>query len=125
VNFDDVLTHAQSFLSANPTETIVLDLHGECDADSTEGGSGTASIGHCADDPSNTTEADRERIFNGYVARYPGLFYAPTVSGSSTAAMPTLGQVRGHIVLSTFTGPVGEMYAGYGLTQLTTGNYGQ
>src|SRR6202035_4559996 len=37
-NFDDVLTKAQSFLSAHPTETILMNLHGECDADTTEGG---------------------------------------------------------------------------------------
>jgi len=123
-NFDDVLTKAQAFLAANPGETIVMDLHGECDGDSTEGGSGSSSPGHCADDPANATEAMRESIFQSYVARYPGLFYAPTVTGDSTADMPTLGQVRGHIVLSSFTGPVGEVYAGYGLTQLTTGNWG-
>ncbi|WP_329568660.1 phosphatidylinositol-specific phospholipase C domain-containing protein [Kitasatospora sp. NBC_01266] len=123
-NFDDVLTHAQAFLSAHPSETIMMDLHGECDADTTEGGSGTTSIGHCADDPSNTTEADRINIFDGYLARYPGLFYAPTVTGGSTAAVPTLGQVRGHIVLTDFTGPDGEIYPGFGLTQLTSGNTG-
>ena len=39
--------------------------------------------------------------------------------------MPTLGAVRGHIVLGIFTGPLGEVYTGYGLTQLTTGNWGQ
>jgi 1-phosphatidylinositol phosphodiesterase len=100
-----------------------MDLHGECDADSTEGGSGSASIGHCADDPSNTTAAQRISIFDGYVAKYPGLFYTPTVTGSSTAAMPTLGQARGHIVLTDFTGPRGQVYAGYGLTQLTTGSW--
>lgn len=124
-NFDDVLTKAQAFLTANPSETILMDLHGECDGDSTEGGIGFSLPGKCADDPSNATEAMRESIFQSYVARYPGLFYAPTVTGSSTADMPTLGQARGHIVLSDFTGPVGEVYAGYGLTQLTTGNWGQ
>ncbi|MFF7634473.1 phosphatidylinositol-specific phospholipase C domain-containing protein [Kitasatospora sp. NPDC008050] len=123
-NFDDVLTHAQAFLSAHPGETVVMNLHGECDADTTEGGSGTASIGHCADDPSNTTEADRIRIFDGYLARYPGLFYAPTVTGTATAATPTLGQARGHIVLADFTGPSGEVYAGFGLSQLPGGDSG-
>ncbi|MEY9848168.1 phosphatidylinositol-specific phospholipase C domain-containing protein [Streptacidiphilus sp. MAP5-3] len=118
-NFDDVLTHAQTFLAAHPGETILMDLHGECDADTTEGGSGTSSVGHCADDPASTTAADRMRILQSYLARYPGLFYAPTVTGTSTAAMPTLGQVRGHIVLTTFTGPLGEVYPGYGLSQLT------
>ncbi|WP_369386615.1 phosphatidylinositol-specific phospholipase C domain-containing protein [Streptomyces sp. CG1] len=124
-NFDDVLTTAAAFLAAHPTETVLMDLHGECDADTTEGGSGNSSIGHCADDPSNTTEAAREVLFQSYLVHYPGLFYAPSVAGSSTAAMPTLGQVRGHIVLTTFTGPRGQVYPGYGLTQLTTGNWAQ
>ncbi len=123
-NFDDVLGHAQSFLHAHPGEAVLMKLHGECDGDSTEGGSGSSSIGHCADDPPNATQADRTRIFDSYVARYPGLFYAPTVTGNGTAAMPTVGQARGHIVLSDFTGPRGQVYAGYGLTQLTTGNFG-
>jgi 1-phosphatidylinositol phosphodiesterase len=123
-NFDDVLTHARAFLAAHPGETILMNLHGECDADTAEGGSGSASIGHCADDPASTTTADRIRIFRSYLARYPGLFYAPTVTGVSTAATPQLGQVRGHLVLTAFTGPVGEVYPGYGLTQLTSGDSG-
>jgi hypothetical protein len=123
-NLDDVLTHARSFLAAHPTETVLMDLHGECDGDSTEGGSGSSSIGRCADDPANATAADRIRIFTGYVARYPGLFYAPTVTGTGTAPMPTLGQVRGHVVLTTFTGPRGQVYQGFGFTQLTDGNAG-
>jgi 1-phosphatidylinositol phosphodiesterase len=124
-NFDDVLTKAQTFLQANPSETIVMDLHGECNGDTTEGGLGISLPGLCADDPSNATEAMRETIFQSYVARYPGLFYAPSVTGTSTADMPTLGEARGHIVLTDFQGPNGEIYAGYGLTQLTTGNWGQ
>lgn len=124
-NFDDVLTHAQAFLAAHPTETLLMNLHGECDADTTEGGSGYSSIGHCADDPSNITADDRISIFKGYLSRYPGLFYAPTVTGVSTAPMPTLGQVRGHIVLTDFTGPRGQIYPGYGLTQLTSGDWGR
>jgi 1-phosphatidylinositol phosphodiesterase len=124
-NFDDVLTKAQAFLTAHPAETILMDLHGECDADTSEGGSGSSSIGHCADDPPSTTQADRIRIFDSYLARYPGLFYAPSVTGTSTADTPTLGQARGHIVLTQFTGPLGGIYAGFGLTQMTTGNWSQ
>ncbi|MGQ4384006.1 phosphatidylinositol-specific phospholipase C domain-containing protein [Streptomyces sp. SAS_270] len=124
-NFDDVLARTRDFLAAHPTETVLMNLHGECDADTTEGGSGSGSIGHCADDPSNTTTEDRTRIFNGYASRYPGLFYAPTVTGNSTAATPTLGQTRGRIVLTQFTGPRGQVYGGYGLTQLTSGDWGQ
>ena len=124
-NFDDVLTKAQAFLQANPSETIVMDLHGECNGDTTEGGIGISLPGLCVDDPNNATEAMREAIFQSYVTRYPGLFYTPSVTGSSTADMPTLGQVRGKIVLSIFTGPEGEVYSGYGLTQTSTGNWGQ
>ncbi len=124
-NFDDVLTRAAAFLAAHPGETVLMNLHGECDADTTEGGSGSGSIGHCADDPSDSTEATREAVFRSYLTRYPGLFYAPSVTGSSTAATPTLGQARGHIVLTAFTGPRGQVYGGYGLTQLTTGNWAQ
>jgi hypothetical protein len=122
-NFDDVLTRAQAFLAAHPTELILMHLHGECDADTTEGGSGSSSVGHCADVPSNITAADRIGVFQSYLARYPGLFYAPTVTGTGTAAMPTLGQARGHIVLGDFTGPVGEIYAGWGLTSLTDSSW--
>lgn len=39
--------------------------------------------------------------------------------------MPSLGQVRGRITLATFTGPRGQIYAGYGLNQLTTGDWGR
>lgn len=124
-NFDDVLTHVSGFLAAHPTETVLMHLHGECDADTTEGGSGSSSIGHCADVPPTITTAQRIAIFQSYLARYPGLFYAPTVTGSGTADVPTVGQARGHVVLTDFTGPVGEIYPGFGLTQMTTGNWGQ
>lgn len=124
-NFDDVLGRLWSFLGSHPTETVVMDLHGECDANTTEGGSGSSSIGKCADSPSNVTQADRINIFKVYLARYAGLFYAPSVNGGSTAATPTLGQARGKVVLSRFTGPRGQVYGGYGLTNLTTGNWGQ
>jgi 1-phosphatidylinositol phosphodiesterase len=120
-NFDDVLAHAKRFLTAHPGETILMSLSGECDANSSEGGSGISSVGHCADDPASTRQSDRIHIFRDYLARYPGLFYAPTVSGGSAATMPSLGQVRGHIVLGAFKGPRGGIYAGYGLTQLTAG----
>ncbi|MEU3826966.1 phosphatidylinositol-specific phospholipase C domain-containing protein [Streptomyces sp. NPDC029080] len=116
-NFDDVLTKARAFLAAHPGETVLMSLHGECDGDTTEGGSGGPQIGKCVDDPADTTGPDRVRIFDSYLARYPGLFYAPTVTGTSTADTPTLGQVRGHVVLTGFSGPRGQVYGGFGLSQ--------
>ncbi|WP_078963384.1 phosphatidylinositol-specific phospholipase C domain-containing protein [Streptomyces durhamensis] len=117
-NLDDVLTKTRAFLAAHPQETVLMSLHGECDGDTTEGGTGGLQIGKCVDDPSNATGADRIRIFDTYLDRYPGLFYAPTVTGTSTADTPTLGQVRGHIVLTGFSGPRGQVYSGFGLTRL-------
>lgn len=116
-NLDDVLTKARSFLTAHPGETVLMSLHGECDGDTTEGGTGGLQIGKCVDDPSNATGPDRIRIFDSYPARYPDLFYAPTVTGTNTADTPTLGQARGHIVLTAFSGPRGQVYDGFGLTQ--------
>ncbi|MFJ9610055.1 phosphatidylinositol-specific phospholipase C domain-containing protein [Kitasatospora sp. NPDC101176] len=109
-NFDDVLTKARTFLTAHPGETIIMKLAGECGY-----GSG---IGYCTDDPSSTTGADRSRIFQSYLARYPGLFWAPSATGTGTAATPTLGQARGHIVLAQF----GNTTTGYGLTGYSSGN---
>ncbi|MFG2639009.1 phosphatidylinositol-specific phospholipase C domain-containing protein [Streptomyces sp. NPDC048362] len=114
-NFDDVLIKARAFLATHPQEAVIMSLHGECDGDTTEGGSGGLQIGKCVDDPADATDADRIRIFSAYTNRYPGLFYAPTVTGTSAATTPTLGQVRGHIVLASFTGPRGQVYSGFGL----------
>ncbi|MFF9768305.1 phosphatidylinositol-specific phospholipase C domain-containing protein [Streptomyces sp. NPDC014636] len=116
-NLDDVLTKTRSFLAAHPGETVLMSLHGECDGDTTEGGTGGLQIGKCVDDPSNATGPDRIRVFDGYLARYPDLFYAPTVTGTSTADTPTLGQVRGRIVLTGFSGPRGQVYDGFGLSR--------
>src|SRR5258708_2857426 len=69
-NFDDVLTKAQAFLSANPSESIVMDLHGECDGDTTEGGIGFSIPGNGAHRPSAATTAPREALFPRYAARY-------------------------------------------------------
>ncbi|AZM93721.1 phosphatidylinositol-specific phospholipase C domain-containing protein [Streptomyces sp. W1SF4] len=94
-NFDDVLTKAQAFLRAHPTESIVMRLKAECPYSDV----GTFD---CANDPKSTTPADVRSIFADYVKRYPGLFYTPSVSGSGRANVPTLGQVRGKLVLGSF-----------------------
>ncbi|MFF3760890.1 phosphatidylinositol-specific phospholipase C domain-containing protein [Streptomyces sp. NPDC002185] len=104
-NFDDVLTKAQSFLRAHPTETIVMRLKSECPYS----GAGTFD---CAHDPKSVTPATVRSIFAGYVAKYPGLFYAPSASGSGRADVPTLGQVRGKLVLGSFDSVESD---GYGI----------
>jgi hypothetical protein len=97
-NFDDVLTKAAAFLNAHPSETILMHLHAEC----------TGEIGSCTDSPSTVTNQDRIDLFESkYVADYKQYFYAPSVSTSGKAAIPTLGKVRGKIVLTDFEGPHG------------------
>jgi len=97
-NFDDVLTEASAFLDAHPGQTILMHLHAEC----------TGEIGSCTDVPSTVTNADRISLFESrYVAGYASHFYSPSVSTSGKAAMPTLGKVRGKIVLTDFEGPYG------------------
>ncbi|WP_051812346.1 phosphatidylinositol-specific phospholipase C domain-containing protein [Kitasatospora sp. MBT63] len=111
-NFDDVLAKARTFLAAHPGETVLMKLAGEC-------GSGPETIGQCVNDPPSTTLDDEARIFQSYIARYPGLFWAPSVTGTAAAQSPTLGQVRGRIVLESFNG---AHQPAYGLAGLDTGN---
>ncbi|RST08821.1 phosphatidylinositol-specific phospholipase C domain-containing protein [Streptomyces sp. WAC07149] len=95
-NFDDVLTKAQSFLRQHPTESIVMRLKAECVYGSKSG------LTECENDPDSTTPEKVRAIFGDYVRKYPGLFYAPSVSGGSQASVPTLGEVRGKVVLGSF-----------------------
>jgi 1-phosphatidylinositol phosphodiesterase len=84
-NFDDVLTACQSFLTANPGETIIMSVKEEYDA------------------YNNTrTFAD---TFNAYVSAYSGLF-------NLTSSIPTLGNSRGKIILvRRFSGITGGLAA--------------
>ncbi|MFJ3900794.1 phosphatidylinositol-specific phospholipase C domain-containing protein [Streptomyces sp. NPDC090025] len=94
-NFDDVLTKARSFLTAHPTESVVMRLRAECPY-------ANGGLADCTNDPDSVTPEKVRSIFAGYVAQYPGLFYAPSASGSGRATVPTLGQVRGKVVLGSF-----------------------
>lgn len=72
MNFNDVVTACYAFLSANPTETIVMSVKEEYDA-------------------TNNTRTF-EQTFDSYTAQQPGKWYL-------SATVPTLGDVRGKIVL--------------------------
>ncbi|MFD0352129.1 phosphatidylinositol-specific phospholipase C domain-containing protein [Streptomyces sp. NPDC127110] len=104
-NFDDVLTKAQAFLRAHPTESIVMRLKAECPYSDV----GTFD---CANEPKSVTPEQMRSMFAGYVAKYPGLFYAPSVTGNGRANVPTLGQVRGKLVLGSFDSVESD---GYGI----------
>jgi 1-phosphatidylinositol phosphodiesterase len=79
-NFDDVLINVQQFLAANPRETVVMRVKEEYNAEG-----------------NNRSFAD---TFNSYVARYPNLFWRYNSNN------PTLGEIRGKIVvLQNFSAP--------------------
>ncbi|MBB5933699.1 phosphatidylinositol-specific phospholipase C domain-containing protein [Streptomyces zagrosensis] len=94
-NFDDVLSKAQSFLRAHPTESIIMRLKAECPYTGVD-------APECANDPKSVTPEKVRAIFGDYVRKYPGLFYTASVSGAGRASVPTLGQVRGKVVLGSF-----------------------
>ncbi|RAJ81900.1 1-phosphatidylinositol phosphodiesterase [Chitinophaga dinghuensis] len=72
MNFDDVLNAVISFLNSNPGETVIMSVKEEYDA-------------------SNTSRSF-EATFDTYVQKNPSKWYLD-------ATIPTLGQVRGKIVL--------------------------
>lgn len=72
LNFDDVLNASFTFLNTHPGETIVMSVKEEYNS-------------------SNITRTFEE-TFNSYVAKNPSQWY-------TGATVPTLGQVRGKIVL--------------------------
>ena len=108
-NFDDVLGKLAGFLGAHPGETVLMRLKQEC----------TGEIGSCTDASGQAAFTD---IFNAYVSRRPTLFWSPSVTGN--AAMPTLGEVRGKVVLVVVNGARGGRYANYGLAQFGDWNDG-
>ncbi|MEV4708506.1 phosphatidylinositol-specific phospholipase C [Actinoplanes sp. NPDC049316] len=103
-NFDDVLGRLSAFLAAHPRETVVMRLKQEC----------TGELGSCTDASGQQSFAD---IFDAYVRRNTTLFWTPSVNRASGAALPTLGAVRGRVVLAVMNGPNGGVIDHYGLAQ--------
>ncbi|GIE84438.1 phosphatidylinositol-specific phospholipase C [Actinoplanes regularis] len=103
-NLDDVLARLGAFLAAHPGESVVMRLKQEC----------TGELGSCTDVSGQSAFQD---IFDAYVARRPGLFWTPSVTRSAGAAMPTLGQIRGKVVLAVLNGSRGGVIERYGLAQ--------
>jgi hypothetical protein len=110
-NFDDVLNKLSDFLRARPSESVVLRLKQEC----------TGELGSCTDVSGQRSFVD---IFDSYVTRRPNLFWTPSVTRASAAAVPTLGAIRGKVVLAVMNGPRGGRFAHYGLAQFAGWNDG-
>jgi hypothetical protein len=110
-NFDDVLDKLAAFLATRPGETVIMRLKQEC----------TGEIGSCTDASGQRSFPD---IFDAYVAARPGLFWTPSVTRASSAPMPTLGAVRGKVVLAVMNGAHGGRFSDYGLAQFAEWNDG-
>jgi 1-phosphatidylinositol phosphodiesterase len=108
-NFDDVLGKLAAFLGAHPGETVLMRLKQEC----------TGETGSCTD---ASGQNGFTQIFDSYVAKNRALWWTPSVSGD--AAVPTLGEVRGKVVLVVMNGAHGGRFAGYGLAQFGDWNDG-
>jgi hypothetical protein len=106
-NFDDVLTRLRAFLAEHPRETVLMRLKQEC-----HGG-----LGSCTDVTGQRSFAD---IFDAYVTRYPNLFWQPSVNRQAGAPIPSIGTVRGKVVLGVLHGRGGGPVERYGLAQFAS-----
>src|SRR4051794_18700941 len=88
-NFDDVLGKLAAFLAAHPGETVLMRLKQEC----------TGEVGSCSD---ASGQNGFTQIFDSYVAKNRAQWWTPSVSGD--AAVPTLGETRGKVVLVVMNG---------------------
>ncbi|WP_306205051.1 phosphatidylinositol-specific phospholipase C [Actinoplanes sp. RD1] len=104
-NFSDVLATLAAFLTAHPRETVVMRLKQEC----------TGELGSCTD---ATGQRSFQDIFDAYAAG--DLFWRPSVTRGTAAATPTLGAVRGKVVLAVLHGAHGSPIEHYGLAQFAT-----
>jgi len=103
-NFDDVLNKLSDFLGAHSGETVVMRLKQEC----------TGELGSCTDVSGQQSFQD---IFDAYAAKRPSLFWQPSITRATGAATPTLGTIRGKVVLAVMNGPHGGPIEHYGLAQ--------
>lgn len=110
-NLDDVFSVLATFLSNQPTEAILLRMKQEC----------TGDFGSCTDVSGQLPFPD---IIDAYIARRYGLFWTPSTSRQNSADLPTLGQIRGRVVLMALHGPHGGRYSNYGLSQFVGWNDG-
>ncbi|MFC9288043.1 phosphatidylinositol-specific phospholipase C domain-containing protein [Streptomyces sp. NPDC057052] len=122
-NFTDVLNATYDFLSDHPGETVLMNLKAEC----------TGSTFSCKDADGFGTDEWRKKIFDSYLdgRSYTGdgdestpstawrnLFWGPSVTGKSQSSrVPTLGEVRGKVVLLGYRNTGGGIFGGYGLEQ--------
>jgi Phosphatidylinositol-specific phospholipase C, X domain len=113
-NFDDVINTLGYFLDTHPRETVIMRVKQEC----------TGEFGSCTDVGGQKSFPD---IFDSYRDNSPTarrMFWQPSVQRGSAAATPTLGQVRGKVVLAVLNAAHGGRVDQYGLAALAGWNDG-
>jgi 1-phosphatidylinositol phosphodiesterase len=106
-NFDDVLNALGSFLDQHPRETVVMRLKQEC----------TGQFGSCRDVGGQASVSDILDRYRDDNAAARAHFWAPSVNRGQAADTPTLGAVRGKVVLAVLNGQFGGRIDSYGLAQ--------
>ena len=110
-NFTDVLNTAGAFLDQNPSETVLVRLKHEC----------TGGTGSCKDSEGQRSFEDIFDTYRDTNDAAKAHFWAPSVNRDQGAATPTLGEVRGKIVLVVMNGTAGGRMYNYGLSSSPTG----
>jgi 1-phosphatidylinositol phosphodiesterase len=113
-NFDDVIDTLGAFLDSHPSEAVVLRVKHEC----------TGEFGSCTDARGQKSFPD---VFDSYRDHSPTarrILWQPSVQRGAAAATPTLGAVRGKVVLAVLNGAHGGRVDQYGLAQFAGWNDG-
>ncbi len=106
-NFDDVIDTLGRFLDAHRGETVVLRLKHEC----------TGQLGSCRDVGGQRSFPEIFEMYRDNSPTARRIFWQPSVNRSTAAATPTLGEVRGKVVLAVLNGAHGGAVDRFGLAQ--------
>eukprot|EP01084_Bolivina_argentea_P250869 420521_1 len=103
-NFHDVLNQCQAFLSSHPTEFILMRVMQE--SAELKIAPGDVVIYHANPDD-KVSDQEFNNVFAKYFddTRYNGLFYKPPAGKGYDNYMPTVGEVKGKIVILQDFGP--------------------
>ncbi|KAF7314429.1 Phosphatidylinositol-specific phospholipase C domain-containing protein [Mycena kentingensis (nom. inval.)] len=112
--FDNVLDKFDAFLAAHPKEVLMVRIKQEC----------TGEVGSCTDVEGQKSFTD---IFDDYMNNSPSAqrsILRASVDRNRAAALPTLGEARGKVIVMVVHGTFGGRVDSYGLEQFSAWNGG-
>ncbi|MER7848138.1 hypothetical protein ABTZ03_29820 [Kitasatospora sp. NPDC096077] len=112
----DVLAPLDAWLKDHPSETVLMNLSAEDFTDKD-------ASSYCPGEDSATCLSDFFKDYVGKGKQYSDTFWSPSIAGDGRAATPTLGQVRGKVVLNVFRNSAGNPYPGWGLNYGSSDDY--